>query len=403
MRILDLNSSYSPKGGGIRVYHQRKLEYFSGNGPHTSALAVPDVEDRSSLTGPERVYHLKSVPLFSSGYRLVVGSGGICSVIQDYRPDIIEVGSPYLLPRLTRTALGDADIPVVGFYHTDFPDSYVRPYAGRIFPPSVAGMLYRLARAHAGRTYRSMTAVFAASRCMLEKLRELGVTRLFHTPLGVDTDRFSPSVRSQDFRRAAGVPEGGILVLYLARFHWEKGLDLLMDSYPLFRDPGRIKLVIGGRGPHRRLVDDFVSRYPEVTRLPYIGSREGVAEAMASADVFLALGQYETFGLGGLEAISCGTVPVFPDRGASAEMAESLGVLPPYRADSAESLAATVEEAVRISREGLSGGEIRRYAVSNHSWTDAFRRIEGFYEMVLDAHRRGETERLDPPGSWWEA
>jgi glycosyltransferase involved in cell wall biosynthesis len=147
-------------------------------------------------------------------------------------------------------------------------------------------------------------------------------------------------------------------------------------------------------------VDDFILRYPEVSRLPYLSSRESVAEAMASADVFLALGRFETFGLAGLEAIACGTVPVFPDRGASAEMAESLGILPPYRADSPESLAASVEEAVRVSRRGMAG-ELRSFAVSRYGWTDSFRRMEGFYEMILKAHRRGDLDSLHPPGDWW--
>ncbi len=401
MRILDVNSSYSPTGGGIRVYHERKLDYFSSEiSENTSALAVPGRDDRLVSKGPPRIYHLRSLPLFGSGYRIIVESGGLNSVILDYRPDIVEVGSPYLLPSLARSAIGKADIPVVGFYHTDFPDSYVGPYASKIFPRGVARMLYDLAAAHAGRTYRAMTAVFAASRCMLTKLRKLGVKRLFHTPLGVDAERFSPAARSEGFRRSVGVPEGGALVLYMARFHWEKGLDRLMEAYPLFRDPGRIKLVIGGRGPHSRLVDEFIARYPEVARLPYITGREGVAEAMASADVFLALGQYETFGLAGLEAIACGTVPVFPDRGASAEMAESLGILAPYRSESAESLAVSLVEAVKVSRTGLTE-ELRQYAVSRHGWKDTFRRIEGFYEMILKARREGDLDDLNPPGDWW--
>ena len=34
MRLLDLNNSYSPAGGGIRVYHHRKMEYFSRSAEH---------------------------------------------------------------------------------------------------------------------------------------------------------------------------------------------------------------------------------------------------------------------------------------------------------------------------------------------------------------------------------
>ncbi|OPL18142.1 MAG: hypothetical protein AVO35_06460 [Candidatus Aegiribacteria sp. MLS_C] len=402
MRILDLNSSYSPSGGGIRVYHERKLEYFATGSDHESALAVPCREDGLLSPGPPRIYGLKSVPLLDSGYRMVVGSGGISSILQDYRPDIVEVGSPYLMPRLARIALGNSGIPVVGFYHTDFPDSYVGPYAEKFLPAPLASLLHRLSREHVRRTYSGMTAVFAASGCMLAKLRELGVRNLFHTPLGVDTEVFSPGAASTEFRKEMGVPQGGSLVLYLARLHWEKGLDMLLEAYPLFRDPARLKLVIGGQGPHSHLVDRFIRRYPEVARLPFLRGREEVARVMASSDVFLALGSYETFGLAGLEAISCGTVPVFPDRGGSAEMARSLGLLEPYVWDSPGSLASSVRKATGLSGPEVSG-RLREYALSGRSWEDTFRRIEGFYVMILEACRRGRPESLVPEGDWWEA
>lgn len=400
MRILDVNSSYSPTGGGVKTYHRKKQEYFGLCTDHICALAVPGGKEGLDIRGGRRTYFLKSLPLLDSGYRMIVDSGGLNHVMLDFRPDIVEVGSPYLLPSLTRSALGNSPVPTVGFYHTDFIDSYVAPYAKRLLPRPVAAGIMQLARNHAGRTYRSMTAVFAASRCMLRKLRDLGVRRLFYTPLGVDTDRFSPEAFSEGFRRSVGVPHGGVLVLYMARLHWEKGLDRLMEAYPLFRDPGRIKLVIGGRGPHEHLVEEFVREYPEVTRLPYIGRRDRVAEAMASADVFLALGSYETFGLAGLEAIASGTLPVFPDAGASAEMARSLGIMEPYRAESPESLASSVEEAVRKTGSAACEG-LRRYALSGRRWNDAFQRMERFYRRISKAYSENDLDRLEPPGEWW--
>lgn len=396
-----MNSSYSPKGGGIRTYHREKQKYYGLSTDHVCALAVPGREEGLEVDGFRRTYLLKSVPLLDSGYRMVVESGGLNSVLLDFQPDIVEVGSPYLLPSLTRAALGNSPVPTVGFYHTDFPDLYVAPYAGKALPRPLAEGMLQLARNHAGRTYRRMTAVFAATRCMLSKLRDLGVRRLFHTPLGVDADRFSPEAFSEGFRRSMGVPHGGVLVLFLARLHWEKGLDTLMEAYPLFRDPGRIKLVIGGRGPHRYLVEEFIREYPEVSMLPYVSSRNRMAEAIASADVFLALGSYETFGLAGLEAIASGTLPVFPDMGASAEMAFSLGLMEPYRSGNAEGLATAVEEAVKVSGSATSA-RLRRFALSGYRWTDAFRRMERFYMRILKAYSENDLERLDPPGDWWD-
>jgi alpha-1,6-mannosyltransferase len=398
MRICDVNSLYSGTGGGIRIYHDRKLEYFSGHPRHSAALIIPGKNDSLSFRGRARVYSIRSMPLFSSGYRMIVDSGGLNSAFLDYRPDIIEIGSPYLLPALAGSAMGASRVPTVGFYHSDFPDSYIGPYARMVFPEAVSERLRRMAVRHAGRTYSRMTAVFAASVCMLEKLYEAGVRRLFHTPLGVDTDRFSPAAFSNLFRREVGASGGRMLVLYLARLHWEKGLDTLMSAYPLFRQPSRIKLVIGGRGPQEGLVNEFIRKYPEVCRLPYTKNREAVAEATASADVMLSLGRYETFGLSSLEAISSGTIPVLSDAGASRELALSLGLLSPFDPDSPESLASSISDALRICG-GDTTAYLRQFAVDRYDWNVALGRIEGFYERILAAG--SDLESLVPPDKWW--
>jgi len=188
----------------------------------------------------------------------------------------------------------------------------------------------------------------------------------------------------------------------MARLHSEKGLDLLMKAYPLFRDPGRIKLVIGGHGPHENLVHEFIKKYPEVYKLPWLKDRGAVAETVASADVYLSLGRFETFGLAGLEAIASGTVPVFPNVGAAGEMAESLDLFSPFKAGDPGSLADTVSEALRVVSNGETAGYLRNYALSRHSWADVFRRMETFYERIIDAHGDNDIERLIPSDQWWE-
>ena len=402
MRICDVNSLYSPTGGGIRIYHDSKLNYFSEHTRHTASLVIPGKDDRLTCRGSTRVYTLKSIPLFQSGYRMIVDSGGLNSVFLECRPDIVEIGSPYLLPALTARAMGASPVPSVGFYHSDFPDSYIGYYAGKIFPPKIAERLKRAAISHVRKYYGNMTAVFAASRCMLVKLHDAGIKRLFYTPLGVDTNVFSPSAGSSRFRSEVGASDGSRLVLYMARLHSEKGLDMLMKAYPLFRDPGNIKLVIGGLGPQEGLVQEFIKKYPEVHRLPWRKGRDAVAEAMASADVYLALGRYETFGLSGLEAIASGTVPVFPDMGAAGEMATSLGLVPPYKADSPEGLANAVSEAIELLSSRETTEYLRNYAVSRHSWVDVFRRMEKFYERIIEAFNDNDVTRLVPPDRWWE-
>jgi len=398
MRLLDFNNSYSPTGGGIRVYHHRKMEYYA-SGEHEAALAVPGASPGRESDGSALIYRLTSVPLFRSGYRLTLQSGPLLDVVNDFRPDLVEIGSPYIAPRLARSVLGEGT-PSVGFFHTNYPESYVGPAARRLLGEGAACRLTELAWRHVTRTYSRMTAVFAASRSVLSALHRVGLRRLFLTPMGVDTDLFNPRRRSEEFRRDLGITDGRQLVLYLARLHWEKGLDLLMEAYPGFRDPSRVVLAVGGRGPLDSTLAGFIRRYPEVRRLPYIPHGQGVAEAMASADVFLSLGGTETFGLAGLEAMASGTVTVFPDSYSGGEMARDSGVLPPFAPGSPDSLCEVVKQALDLS--GQVTPSLREFALDRGSWQRSFQWMEACCRQVIRAGNAGDMKGLEPPGKWWE-
>ena len=399
MRLLDFNNSYSPTGGGIRVYHHRKLEYYASRG-HEVALAVPGASPGVERLGRTVIYRLPSVPLLRSGYRLTLQSGPLLDVVNDFRPDLVEIGSPYIAPRLARSVLGTEGTPVVGFFHTNYPESYVKPATRRLLGEDAASRLTELAWRHVARTYSRMTAVFAASRSVLSALHRIGLRRLFLTPLGVDTDLFRPQRRSEEFRRGLGVTGRRKLVLYLARLHWEKGLDLLLDAYPGFRDPSRVVLAIGGLGPLESRLGEFLHRYPEVRRLPYIPHGPEVAEAMASADVFLSLGGTETFGLAGLEAMASGTVTVFPDSFSGGEMAKDSGVVPPFTTGSPDSLCQAVGQALDASAKAASS--LREFAVNLGNWQNSFTWMEECCHRVIAASRTGSLDSLQPPGEWWE-
>ena len=64
-----------------------------------------------------------------------------------------------------------------------------------------------------------------------------------------------------------------------------------------------------GRGPMRTRLERQAARLP-IDFTGYIGCRDTVATILATADVALAPGPHETFGLAALEALACGTPAV---------------------------------------------------------------------------------------------
>lgn len=399
MRVLDVDNNYSPTGGGVRVYHDEKARWFGEHGGAPYALLVPS--DRSSRVVEGNIvrYHVPALRLGGSGYRFVVRERHVRAVIADFGPDLIEIGSPYVMPRLVRRAtraLGHRPA-TVGFYHSDVPDTLIRPLGARLG----TGWADRSAAAATrwiASTYGAMTATFGASRFVLDKLHAAGVRRLFHTPLGVDPTVFSPARRCEAWREAAGVGAGQSLVLYLARIAPEKGIRRVFAAYPLFRDPARVRLVVIGHGPLEHELAAFRERYPEVEVRGFVSDRAEVARAYASADVFLSLGAVETFSLSTSEALASGTPTVAPSVGGAGEQVAAVTPELLFEPSSAESLAAAVRTAV------LAGAEQRRRALSAcRSWSDVFAHERRCYATIMEAHRSGALEQLEPNGRWWPA
>jgi alpha-1,6-mannosyltransferase len=87
-------------------------------------------------------------------------------------------------------------------------------------------------------------------------------------------------------------------------------------------------LVVAGDGPlHDRLVAAAAGLPVHFTR--FLGDRSAVARLLATADVALAPGPVETFGLAALEALACGTPVVVDSASALPEVIGSAGVAMP--------------------------------------------------------------------------
>ncbi|MYR56758.1 glycosyltransferase, partial [Streptomyces sp. SID625] len=109
-----------------------------------------------------------------------------------------------------------------------------------------------------------------------------------------------------------------------SRLSVEKRPGTALDTLQALRRRGeRAVLVIAGDGPLRgRLEHRARARGLPVVLLGHVGDRELLSALQASADVCLAPGPAETFGLAALEALACGT-PVVAS--ASSALSEVIG------------------------------------------------------------------------------
>jgi alpha-1,6-mannosyltransferase len=95
----------------------------------------------------------------------------------------------------------------------------------------------------------------------------------------------------------------------------------MLEGFGLAGRQRPVGLVLFGRGAMERSIKRQIARTPGAHLAGYVGSREAMAAAMASADGLLHGSAAETYGLVVAEAICSGVPVIVPDRGGAGALA----------------------------------------------------------------------------------
>jgi alpha-1,6-mannosyltransferase len=173
----------------------------------------------------------------------------------------------------------------------------------------------------------------------------------------------------------------GPLVVYAGRIAAEKQLSVVLRSWRTVSQRTGATLVLAGEGPLKR---ELSARFagPFVRWLPFEPNRSALADLLAAADLTVAPGPIETFGLAALESLACGTPVLVPDRGAGAELVvrSSGGGL--YPTGDSSVLAREAERLLGLEGRTL-GMQGRTYAERTHRWDDVFDALFRVYDDVV--------------------
>ncbi len=382
MKILDVSSFYSEKGGGVKTYHQAKLSYFASHQEHEYILVVGGSGSESDAVHGGRIYRIKGFPVGWNGYyRQIYDLHALRRIVRLEQPDIIESGSPYLDGWLSILARGVNGAKTVGLYHADVPDSYIAPATEKL-PRIIAGPSVRLFREYTRLAYGFLDATLVTSRHIEEKLKDLGLGNVFRVPLGVDTKRFSPDKRSGWIRRELGASPNDRILLFAGRFRKEKGIDVLMRAIQALDGRPGLRMVLVGGGPDNDEMHRLLDGCRTTTALGYVDDSEKMAAIYASSDLFLAPGPHETFGLATLEAMSAGLPVVGADAGGTRELVAESGAGGLFRAHDLQDFLRSIEEALATDLDAQRE-RVRSFVVDNYSWFATFDRMVDFYKGLI--------------------
>jgi len=409
MKVCDLTQFYSPFSGGVKRYVSEKVQFIRAHRPSDQhILIIPG--DRDECTGDEvaRTYTIAS-PLISktSRYRVLLRLEAIERILEKERPDLIESGDPYQVAWKAVHSGAALGIPVIGFYHSHFPEAYVRTVR-KFCGETITEAFVDFARRYVRNLYNRFERTIVPSPALGDVLTGWGVRNVFHSDLGVDTDIFRPGQRSPsssasqqrrsrkegeedeeaetNLRARLGIPRDRTLLLYVGRLAQEKNTHTLFDAFRLLPRE-RFHLLVVGDGLQRRELAELTRDYPsQLTHLSYCAEAPRLAAIYRAADLFVHPGVQETFGLVSLEAQACG-VPVIGIRGSYMDRLihtdQAVWADENTPASLAGAILAHADEDFLHDPDAL-----HRRVAAQYSWRQVFTRLFDLYTKVVANYRR---------------
>ena len=318
------------------------------------------------------------IPFYEGLSLGVPGLPDLVETLAEGNYDLVHVTAPgpagiaaTLLSRVT-------GLPLLASYHTE-----LAAYAGL---RSGDGGIEAIARGALGAFYGVPGVVLSPSPAADTSLSGLGLdsSRVRRWERGVDVERFDPAKARRDRY------PGEIKVLYVGRLTREKGVDLLAESFlRAHRSDPRLHLLLAGGGPEE---DDLRRRLGEhATFLGWLGG-EQLAEAYASADVFLFASCTDTYGQVIIEAGASGLPVVAVAEGGPAALVENrhTGLLcrpdPDHLAGSLLQLASSPLLRHHLGSSGVEAARAR-------SWERSMDQLAAGYRGLLEV----EAQRAEQP------
>ena len=300
MRIALLTETFLPKIDGVVNSLCQLLDHLNLRG-HQTLLLAPEGSPESYGNTP--VIQMRANRLFFyPEFRLVSPIQKIAPHLDPFKPDLIHAVNPFALGNLGINYARKHHIPLVASYQTDLP-GHVDLWGFKFLSKPVEIYLFRL--------HKQAQLNLAPSSQTQRELIQKGYKNVNVWSRGVDSNRFHPRHKNMQMREfLSNGNNNAPLLLYVGRLSREKRIETLrpiLDAIP------SAHLAIVGGGPMQPELEALFAG----TKTKFSGYlyNNDLAQAYASADIFVFPGANETFGSVVLEAMASGLPVVAPHAG----------------------------------------------------------------------------------------
>ncbi len=389
MRIVDVCGFYTPLGGGVKTYVDRKLKAVGGYGHELVVIAPAEAESWQEVAPGARLRNIPG-PAFplDPRYRYFDDEARLHAELDSLEPDIVECATPWSSAGMVERWPGRA--PRTLIMHLDVFATYPYRWLGGIADTRTIDVPFAFFWRRMRRFGSSYDAIVCANRGLVEQLASHEVPNVVFEPMGVDPGRFSPELRDEALRESLlaslHLPPDATLLLGVGRFSPEKRWPMIAQAVTAAGYAQKLGFVLLGEGRHRPQIERAMAGNPHLKVLGRTSDRGELARLMASADALVHGSESESFGMVGVEARASGLPVIMPDRGGCAEQAAN-GMGWTYPAGDGRALATLLGE---IVGEPLAESRARSVAASGtvRTMDEHFADLFARYERIVEGRRR---------------
>jgi len=223
-------------------------------------------------------------------------------------PDVIHVSTPGFVGWMGRKIAMKKGIPILGTYHTDFPNF------------AYSNLPFEIVRTIGNKImqsfYKDFSALFTRSEFYKNIVHEdikIDLEQIYTLQAGIDVKKFNPTYKDRKIWDKYDIPNDATIVLYVGRLTKEKNFPFLLDIWKNYYGQSLIKnvylVVVGGELKDKTLFSKY--------NIKTLGIKKGeeLSEIYASSDFFLFPSTTDTLGQVVMEAMGSGLPVIVSDKG----------------------------------------------------------------------------------------
>jgi glycosyltransferase involved in cell wall biosynthesis len=306
-------------------------------------------------------------------------------IIEGFKPDVINVCSPYPISICAMILAKKKHIPLVGSIHI-LPENVLAPFFSSSWYPTLVKYIW----SYLIHFYNHVDWATVPTKTGAVMYQEKGLkTPVSPISNGVDTEMFKPTNKGEYLRKRFNLPDKP-LILYTGRINQEKNVDVLVKAIPLVLknvDAHFLFCGSGGLKPDMMKLTQQLGVDGHTTFIDFLDWAD-YPNIFTLADVFVMPAESELQSIVTLEAIATGVPPVVVNKGAVPELASAQNglVFEPQDSNQLANNIITILYDKQL-RDTMKKNSLK--LSEQHSMNTVGIQYEQVYEKVLSLPRKG--------------